>query len=62
MDVRYVGCCGIDVHNKSITVCVLIREAGQKEQKHIREFGTTTARRRHRQVVAVMPLTTAPIL
>jgi len=44
MDVRYVGCCGIDVHNKSITVCVLIREAGQKEQKHIREFGTTTAR------------------
>jgi len=28
---------------KSITVCVLIRETGRKEQKHIREFGTTTS-------------------
>ena len=43
MDVLYARCCGIDIHKKSITVCVLIREAGKKEQKHIREFGTTTA-------------------
>jgi hypothetical protein len=43
MDVLYPRCCGIDIHKKSITVCVLIREPGRKEQKHIREFGTTTA-------------------
>ena len=43
MDVLYARCCGIDIHKKSITVCVLIREAGKKEQKQIREFGTTTA-------------------
>jgi transposase len=43
MDVLYPRCCGIDIHKKSITVCVLIREPGRKEQKHIREFGTTTS-------------------
>jgi transposase len=41
--VLYPRCCGIDIHKKSITVCVLIREPGRKEQKHIREFGTTTS-------------------
>jgi hypothetical protein len=43
MDVLYARCSGIDIHKKSITVCVLIREAGRKEEKQIREFGTTTA-------------------
>ena len=43
MDVLYPRCCGIDIHKKSITVCVLIREPGRKEQKQIREFGTTTS-------------------
>jgi len=43
MDVLYPRCCGIDIHKKSITVCVLIRESGRKEQKQIREFGTTTS-------------------
>jgi len=43
MDVLYPRCSGIDIHKKSITVCVLIREAGRKEEKQIREFGTTTA-------------------
>ena len=43
MDVLYPRCCGIDIHKKSITVCVLIREPGRQEQKHIRGFGTTTA-------------------
>jgi transposase len=43
MDVLYPRCCGIDIHKRSITVCVLIREAGRKEQKYIREFGTTTS-------------------
>src|SRR5882762_7343861 len=43
MEVLHSRCCGIDSHKRSITVCVLIREAGRKEQKHPREFGTTTS-------------------
>lgn len=43
MEVLYASCCGIDIHKKSITVCVLIRELGRKEQKQIRAFGTTTS-------------------
>ncbi|MGA7316866.1 MAG: IS110 family transposase [Silvibacterium sp.] len=43
MEVQYARCCGIDIHKKSITVCVLIREGGRKEQKHLREFATTTS-------------------
>jgi transposase len=43
MEVLHARCCGIDIHKKSITVCVLIQEAGRKEQKHLREFGTTTS-------------------
>jgi len=43
MEVLHARCCGIDIHKKSITVCVLIRESGRKEQKHLREFGTMTS-------------------
>jgi len=43
MEVQYARCGGIDIHKKSITVCVLIRESGHLEQKYLREFGTTTS-------------------
>ena len=43
MEVQYTHCCGIDIHKKSITVCVLIRESGRREQKHLHEFGTMTS-------------------
>jgi transposase len=43
MEVQHARCCGIDIHKKSIRVCVLIRESGRKEQKHLREFGTMTS-------------------
>jgi transposase len=43
MEVQYTHCCGIDIHKKSITVCVLIRESGRREQKHLREFATMTS-------------------
>ena len=43
MEVQYARCAGIDIHKKSITVCVLIRESGHREQKYLREFGTTTS-------------------
>ena len=43
MEVLHSRCCGIVIHKRSIAVCVLIREAGRKEQKHLREFATTTS-------------------
>ena len=43
MEVQHARCAAIDVHKKSITVCVLIREVGRREQKYLREFGTTTS-------------------
>lgn len=42
MDLLYSRCCGLDVHKKSITACVLIA-AGPRPQKHLRRFGTMTA-------------------
>jgi transposase len=43
MEVQHARCCGIDIHKRSITACVLIRESGRREQKYIREFATTTS-------------------
>jgi len=40
---------GLDVHQSSITACVLIAQTG-KPLKHIRRFGSTT--REHRELVA----------
>lgn len=42
MEVTYRRCAGLDVHKKSITVCVrLLNDAGTLT-KRVREFGTTT--------------------
>ena len=40
MDVLYPYCAGIDVHKKTISVCVLTPGAQSKPQPQIREFGT----------------------
>ncbi|MDP9351356.1 MAG: hypothetical protein M3P51_07445 [Chloroflexota bacterium] len=37
MEVIYERCCGLDIHKKSVTACVLV--PGRKE---IRSFGTMT--------------------
>jgi transposase len=42
MDVLYPYCAGIDVHKKTVSVCVLTPGAQSKPQPQIREFGTTT--------------------
>jgi transposase len=42
MDVLYPHCAGIDVHKKTLSVCVLTPGAHSKAQPQIREFGTTT--------------------
>ena len=41
MEVVYPRCCGLDVHKKSISACVVIR-AGGKPQKLEQRFGTYT--------------------
>jgi transposase len=42
MEVVYTCCCGLDVHKKSITACVLWAEAKGKSRKEKRGFGTFT--------------------
>lgn len=41
MEVVYPRCCGLDVHKKSISACIIIREQG-KTEKLERRFGTFT--------------------
>src|ERR1700687_1127701 len=41
MDVVHPSCCGLDAHKRSISACILLREAG-RVQKHQRRFGAMT--------------------
>jgi hypothetical protein len=45
MDVLNPRCCGLDVHKRSTSACILLREAG-RVQKHQRRFGAMTQGRR----------------
>ena len=51
MELLYPRCCGLDVHKKSITACVLLAE-GKKRQKILRRFGTMTAELRELAALA----------
>ena len=42
MDVLYERCCGVDIHKKTISACVIVSGPG-KPQKATRTFGTMTA-------------------
>lgn len=42
MYVVYSHCCGLDVHKRSITACLLLSGAGGKTHHEIRRFGTMT--------------------
>ena len=42
MDVLYPYCAGIDVHKKTVSVCVLTPGTPAKPHQQVREFGTTT--------------------
>jgi transposase len=41
MEVVYECCCGLDVHKKSVTAC-LLKGSGARRQQELRTFGTTT--------------------
>ena len=43
MEVMYPCCCGLDVHKKSVTACVVWAEAKGKRRQEKRRFGTFTA-------------------
>jgi len=43
MQIMYERCAGIDVHKKTVVVCVLITAADGAVQKHTRTFATMTA-------------------
>ena len=43
MQVVYTRCAGLDVHKKTVVVCVRIVQADGTITRHIRTFGTTTA-------------------
>jgi transposase len=43
MQVVYQRACGIDVHKKTIVVCVLLTQDDGTVQRHIRTFSTMTA-------------------
>jgi hypothetical protein len=42
MGVMHARCCGLDVHKKNITACVLLRDASGNTEQELRRFGTMT--------------------
>jgi hypothetical protein len=42
MRVHHNVCCGIDVHKKSVTACLMWGPADQEPKHEIRRFGTMT--------------------
>ncbi|HET9492159.1 MAG TPA: IS110 family transposase [Methylomirabilota bacterium] len=42
MDVLYERCCGLDLHKRSVTACVLMPGAGGRATKEVRSFATMT--------------------
>ena len=43
MRVHHTVCCGIDVHKKTVTACLMWGPADQELQLEIRRFGTMTS-------------------
>ena len=42
MEIIYEKCCGVDVHQKNIVVCMMISKNGRLSKKEIKTFGTNT--------------------
>src|SRR5450631_3267598 len=42
MEILYPQCAGLDVHKKTVRVCVLIQQEHGKPHKEFRTYGTTT--------------------
>ena len=42
MELLYERCAGLDVHKKTVTVCLKTQEAGRQPTKEIRTYATKT--------------------
>jgi transposase len=42
MQVLYERCAGLDVHKKTVVVCVMLSDPGGKASRQVRTFATTT--------------------
>lgn len=43
MQIMYDRCCGLDVHKKRLSACLLVLDAPGPRHKEVRSFGTTTS-------------------
>jgi hypothetical protein len=55
MEVIHSRCCGLDVHKKSISACVMIREHGRLEKLE-RRFSRFTGETRGRVIGRMPPI------
>src|SRR5208282_6907843 len=42
IEIMHPDCCGLDVHKKSVSACLLTTDEDGKEQIEVKEFGTFT--------------------
>ena len=42
MEVLYARCAGLDIHKKTVRVCLLLRQENGKSDKEFRTYATTT--------------------
>jgi len=42
MDILYSCCCGLDIHKRNVTACLIDRDSKGRARKEVRTFGTMT--------------------
>jgi len=42
MDILYPCCCGLDIHKRNVTACLIADDPGGRSRKEVRTFGTMT--------------------
>jgi transposase len=42
MDILYPCCCGLDIHKRNVTACLIDRDSKGRSRKEVRTFGTMT--------------------
>ncbi len=42
MDLLYLCCCGLDIHKRTVTACLIADDPKGRSRKEVRTFGTMT--------------------
>ncbi len=42
MDILYSCCCGLDIHKRNVTACLIVEDLKGRSRKEVRTFGTMT--------------------